>query len=312
MLGSNRGVIIALAGIACLGISFGLGAGYSSYQPQEERYPAYRTAPDKIDELDRTTSPTNSKALEYREPCREPKGNDESDLCAQWRAAKAAESAAFWAKWGVIIGAIGTFGLFWTLFYTRKAVLAAENATRDADKALAIAERNAEAAADQVKVARDIGQAETRAYLSVRHIQLQHDRAKECLVLTWQIANAGRSPALHCDIVASMTIFGSHEKVFHELISYDASDIIIGESRIGPVHCPKIKMNEWYFSNDLAFTMELALYYKDVFKGDHTYFTFQRCEKGRGCQQISVPAEFSARRIAELDAHRLSKQGDGS
>jgi hypothetical protein len=56
------------------------------------------------------------------------------------------------------------------LFYTRRAVKLAIDASTDADRALLIAERNAEAAADQVEVSRDTARRQLRAYLGVKDI----------------------------------------------------------------------------------------------------------------------------------------------
>lgn len=74
---------------------------------------------------------------ELHRPCNEGEEARNSDLCAQWKAADAARDAADWTFWGVIVGIVGTVGLIWTLYYTRKAVLAAEKGTKDAEAALA-------------------------------------------------------------------------------------------------------------------------------------------------------------------------------
>lgn len=65
-------------------------------------------------------------ASELNRPCDPPKDQRDSDLCAQWKAADAARDAADWTRWGVVLGVLGTLGLFWTLLYTRKAVLGGE------------------------------------------------------------------------------------------------------------------------------------------------------------------------------------------
>lgn len=126
MHGSNRGKgIAAVAGIVLLFITFGLGlyVGALNY-PEQQRYQPYRYAPDKPSEIEPTlpAGQVGAQPQEYRSPCSNPKGRDESDLCAQWRAANAGEDSAFWAKWGFWIGLGGMIGLFWTLYYTRKAV----------------------------------------------------------------------------------------------------------------------------------------------------------------------------------------------
>jgi hypothetical protein len=111
-------------------------------------------------------TPQTAKAVEpveppeYYQPCRD-EGNDRnSDLCAQWVAAKGAADAAYWAKWTFWFGLLGLGGLLVTLYYTRKAVLAAEEGTKDADTAL-------HHAAEGNKIARDTAKAQLRAYLGV-------------------------------------------------------------------------------------------------------------------------------------------------
>lgn len=108
-------------------------------------------------------------------PCNEGGDDRESDLCAQWKAADAARDAADYTFWALILGAVGTIGLFWTLYYTRAAVQAARNATNDAETALAIAQRNAEAALESNEIARKAqlaaaAAAEEQAQLTARSV----------------------------------------------------------------------------------------------------------------------------------------------
>lgn len=147
MSGSGRYFVAALAGLAALLCTFGAGLylGILNY-PEEQRYQSYRYAADKPLEVDPRSPEPASKSLENREPCREPKGRDESDLCAQWKAARAAEDGALWAKWSFWIGLGGLLGLFSTLYYTREAVNAAREATKDAGASLQVASDNAKAA----------------------------------------------------------------------------------------------------------------------------------------------------------------------
>lgn len=54
-----------------------------------------------------------SKAVEDRQPCYKPNGKDESELCAQWKAARAGEGSALWAErtfWLGVVGMIITVG----------------------------------------------------------------------------------------------------------------------------------------------------------------------------------------------------------
>eukprot|EP01035_Chromulina_nebulosa_P036591 gene36591-49308_t len=123
-------------------------------KPHEERYQPYRYAADKPRDIDPALeNKANAQPLEYREPCKEPKGRDESDLCAQWRAAKAGEQSAFWAKWGFGITALGIFGLIATIIQSRIALDRAREANTIAQ--------------DTAKDARRIGAAQAAGYLHV-------------------------------------------------------------------------------------------------------------------------------------------------
>lgn len=144
--------LIVAAGLAATLIAFGLGSYITALiYPQEQRYQAYRYAADKPQEAE--TAPSgraNSQSFEYRTPCSKPKGRDESDLCAQWRAAQAAENSALWAKWGFWITIAGTFGLYWQIYYTRKAVEDTSEAT------------------DAMREANDIARGVQRAWIDIR------------------------------------------------------------------------------------------------------------------------------------------------
>ncbi|WP_305097120.1 hypothetical protein [Croceibacterium aestuarii] len=120
------------------------------------------------------------KPSEDEGPCGPGRYRSEEDLCAQWKAADSARDAADYAFWGLILAAIGTVGLLATLHYTRKAVLAAEEATKDADEALALAQSSADAsrqAAEAMREANEIARAAQRARLivSIYHIHQDHE-----------------------------------------------------------------------------------------------------------------------------------------
>jgi hypothetical protein len=128
--GSDWGIVATLVG--CLIVAaVGLWDSQRSLNyPKEQRYQSYRYAADKPLEVDPAAPVVPPQTFEYRKPCEGPKGKDESDLCAQWRAAKAAENSAFWAKWSFWVGIGGMIGLFWTLYYTREAVKDTGDATK--------------------------------------------------------------------------------------------------------------------------------------------------------------------------------------
>jgi hypothetical protein len=118
---------------------------------------------------------------EYYRPCEENGQDRNSDLCAQWTAAHGAQDAAYWAKWSFWVGLVGIGGLLWTLFYTRKAVLAAEKGTRDADAAL--------------EHARDSSRRELRAYVLGVDQQIINFAIGRRPTLRVKIKNFGQTPA---------------------------------------------------------------------------------------------------------------------
>jgi hypothetical protein len=137
--------------------------------------------------------------------CEPGQDNRKSDLCAQWKAADAAREAANWARWSFFLAIAGTLGLFATLYYTRKAVRAAEDATADADAALAVAERNARAAADHVAVARQSAESELRAYLSISDAFAFGMTPERQPTFCVTIKNQGRTPAHKVRIFSVVT-----------------------------------------------------------------------------------------------------------
>jgi len=153
-----------------------------------------------------------------------------SELCAQWKAADAAEASAFWAEWSFWISTLGLGGLLFTLHYTRKAVLAAEEATKESEKALAIASRNAAAAAKGAAnaaraassaqeanyIAREAMERQLRPFVYIfdQQVAFQHVAAFEYIVgdsaeASFSIQNFGKSPAKNVTFTAHAVI-GDH------------------------------------------------------------------------------------------------------
>ena len=115
--------------------------------------------------------------------------HDRADLCAQWRAAFAAEAAArnsAWANWiagvSTLVGIVGILGLLRTLNLT-----AAANT---------LSRRAAEAAEQTARDSRTIGEAQARCYLSIESVLafIGTDDGKPRLHVA--IRNSGASPAL--------------------------------------------------------------------------------------------------------------------
>lgn len=140
------------------------------------------------------------------EGCEKAEDRRNSDLCAQWKAADAARDAADYSLWSLLVGIFGTAAVVATLHYTRKAVIAAEEATEDANRALEIASRNADAAARQVEVSEQTAHRQLRAYLSAKSVVIdegEHD--DDIFTLNIEIVNNGQTPAVMKRIVLQAT-----------------------------------------------------------------------------------------------------------
>lgn len=94
-----------------------------------QRYPEYTDTGSEKSEAETTGIPTHAKPFRYRRPCEKPEGKDESDLCAQWRAAEAGENSALWTQRSVWVSIIGSIFLLWQISLTRKALADTARAT---------------------------------------------------------------------------------------------------------------------------------------------------------------------------------------
>lgn len=203
---------VLLASVALAITSFGTGAyvvaTHGEDRPDPPAYLADGAAPGKT-------------------PCIDTAGANESALCSQWRSTLASEDSAFWAMWSVVLALAGMIGLFWTLIYTRRAVVAAEEAEADTRTALEIAERTAAAAARSAEVAASqIQHLQTIDRAWVHFLYLKPWRVSEVgKIVAYQFGirwkNSGRSPAF----VSSM--FTTHK--FTDTITPDVWAFIDGE-----------------------------------------------------------------------------------
>lgn len=91
----------------------------------------------------------------------------------------ATQKMAFYARWSTIFVAIGTALLFWTLWVTRAANRAAY---------------------DAVTATREIGEIQTRAYLSITSGTIEY-RIDEWPIATLTVRNSGNSPAYDVQLI---------------------------------------------------------------------------------------------------------------
>ncbi len=184
-----------------------------------------------------TAAPSPTAESPYRpypgydpDPCYRAEHHDSADLCAQWRAAVAAEKTAQEARRATTWAIVATFlslatviGLTITIWQTHGALdearrgnrlnLAFERRSRREgrlnaavqERALAIADKNADAADRAVAESQRIGEAQVRCYLNIT----------KCAVVykgdTWLVGctveNTGQSPALLVDWGPTLTTY---------------------------------------------------------------------------------------------------------
>ncbi|SFR86509.1 hypothetical protein [Sphingomonas jatrophae] len=117
-----------------------------------------------------------------------------SDLCAQWKAADAADRSAYWTMVQAVLSLLGIGGLIYNLLLTRAAVKSAEEAGTYSIAAVEAGNRSAEAAVRSVELAELNSKRELRPYLSASDpIVSAHGPDFTAVALT--ITNDGKTPA---------------------------------------------------------------------------------------------------------------------
>lgn len=160
MLGSYRGIIVAIAGLALSG----------AQPPQEQAKSSART------EQAKPTTPAYAPYPGYDpDPCYHAKDHDAADLCAQWRAAIAAEKAAHEARrssnWSIVatlLSALSLGAVAWALRLT----------------------------VESNRIARSIARNELRAYVTVESVEMISPEAINGPFKIFPIVrNSGQTPA---------------------------------------------------------------------------------------------------------------------
>lgn len=202
--GSHWGVIFALFGLIGLASYAEIAPRLS--KPKDDSQESSESATEHVRNSQQSAvAPPSLKSLDanvYQAPCRQPDSHDQCDLEAQWKAADSARDAADWSFWQMIFSALGLTGLIYNLILTRKATNTAIEATEDAEEALKIAKRNADAAVALVDNAKDVSRRQLRAYAFVKYILLTENGPNEQSVAAIKIHNSGGTPAYKVRCVA--------------------------------------------------------------------------------------------------------------
>jgi len=313
MSGGNRGIIAAaIFGLAST--CFGLGAFVAlegSYQPSS--YPKYRErAPDQGDGTNKAVADKAIQSPEEKQPCTEPYGRDESDLCAQWQAADAAKKAADWAWWQMIFSGLGVLGIGVTLWFNKRAIDIALGASDDMERSLAIAAQGAEGmqsaaiamrrvaivGREQLDHARTSSRMELRAYMFVEKASIQI--TDEDVFAFVDIKNFGQTPAYHSQAWINIWV---ECLPLHDPLPQPPHDLEQGVAVVGPGASSEFRHNRTRPLNEFsrkrieegtsAIYVHGAISYKDTFGETRTsrycYFCSGKSalERGRLAPYIS-------------------------
>jgi hypothetical protein len=197
--------------------------------PEQERYQSYSNAShDKggaaapIAEL--------PQSPQRRAPCVDPQSATDSDLCAQWRAARGAEKSAEWAMWGVLASIAGIIGLYWQIALTREAVQDTGMAT------VAMEKQNA--------LAKDTAERQLRAYLAFVYMRpaVPEVHTPEGQVYYNVFKNVGLTPARNVRLICHGALF---ENGIPDNFDFALPDPIVHGTTIGAglewaAYCPPI------------------------------------------------------------------------
>lgn len=209
MLRSHRYFILALVGLTLSGAK----QAAQHHQPANEHTEANEA---------QEAPPYRPYPQRYSDACYKAENHDTADLCAQWRAAVAAEKAADEARLATIAAIVGTIltlitvvGLTVTIWQTNGALAEARRGNRlnllferrarkesrkaDADQARAL-----ELAAAQVDVAQDTARRQLRPYVGVQGSVFSPPGTLPAagFHITWK--NYGQTPATNLHIVYSI------------------------------------------------------------------------------------------------------------
>lgn len=253
-----------------LGLTFGLGFLIGSDRYEENvPIPHYRFGDDA--ELAKSNVPysMNKFWLVDRTPCVNPHGHDESDLCAQWRAARAAELSAWASVWsmrltaiGALISGLGFFALMLTIFQGRKALSRARKSNR---------------------IAKESAEVGLRAYMvfRVKVKSTELDSNSPYILAKVIFQNTGQTPALELQVYARLRIGypGENEDFFD-----CSAKTGLGSRGVLGANSKSSKVRKWGITTGDARDIKMGrkqaylfgeVTYKDVF-GNSRKLTFRR------------------------------------
>lgn len=249
------------------------------------------------------------KPSEYYRACGEHQEYRSSDLCAQWQAADAAQSAAS-AAW--LVGIAGALISVFTLLIAMKAAgYAKEAADHTASAAGVAGEGN--------KIAKDIGMAQTRSYLSIVCRSFTYDEEHGWFDFEFAVTNSGQSPARRVSIYSEMFYpkdpkFGGVQHM--DTWTENPGDLASGQTHTWPLDLdaftghPVLRLEN---PGGNHFTVRLTATYKTVFDeiDGNDVFSFQAIlpPDGRDLRMRPIQ-EGPQRRTFRMSMGSVRKRGE--
>lgn len=155
------------------------------------------------------------------DPCYRAKDHNAADLCAQWRAAEAAEKSADWSRWGVLASVVGISLLLWQIILTRKAVEATGKATK--------------AMQDANEIATDTAKRQLRAYVASANASVNFGELLKPVsgVVQFLIQNTGQTPAYEVRVISHAELIAIDPDKFRFMLR-NRTTPRVAMSNIGP------------------------------------------------------------------------------
>lgn len=145
---------------------------------------------------------------QHDKPCRHGNDNRASDLCAQWKAADAAESAANAAWW---IGVAGSLIAAFTLAAAWAAARWAKKAAIHTEESAVEAKRAADTAETALEKTTEASQTDLRAWLTIdlQLVGCRRHKENAQVDVTIALKNIGKTPALRVAYSLSLSVRSS-------------------------------------------------------------------------------------------------------
>lgn len=247
------------------------------------------------------------------EPCAPGVDNRSSDLCAQWKAADAAQQSADAADrtvvigWiGLVLGAITMGAAIAAAAYARRAAVATEQTVQHAQasvdgaaEALAAARRHADAAEAAVASAQRASELANRAYIGVGPVKTNWRYAmvegqEEYVELYCHLRNFGNTPAVHVGVKSGVNVVRAGDSFDITAAPGHAEPIAPvfpgAEPFTPPVRVDAKMINECYLGNRVIYFF-VECTYQDIYSDDRHKLTACLVASVRGTFEQIVKSE---------------------